>query len=165
MDDQFIQNWNGRINNSSRALFYSKICSFQFQEYLSIFNCAKHCTAMTRLRVSSHRLQIEAGRWHKPNKIPRENRTCVTCNILEDEYHFILECATYAELRKRYINKYYFNRPNMHKFITLITSKVLKSSTIWVYLFSMLLKREIESCMVDVSMFFGFYYCIFLSKL
>ena len=77
---------------------------------------------MTKLRVSSHRLQIEAGRWVKPNRIPVNERVCVFCNVLEDEFHFVLECKQYASLRTTYISKYYWNRPSMVKFIDLINT-------------------------------------------
>ena len=33
----------------------------------------------TRLRVSSHRLEIEAGRRSRPNRTPINERLCITC--------------------------------------------------------------------------------------
>ena len=66
LTDNFIQNWHSRIENSSRATFYNHIAMFQLQPYLDNLNVFKYCQAMTKLRVSSHRLQIEAGRWIKP---------------------------------------------------------------------------------------------------
>jgi len=45
---------------------------------------------MSRLRVSAHDLELLTGRWHKPNKIPRNDRNYKYCNILEDEFHFII---------------------------------------------------------------------------
>ena len=38
MHDNFIQNWNSRLRESSRASFYSGICSFHYQHYL---NCVR----------------------------------------------------------------------------------------------------------------------------
>ena len=78
---------------------------------------------LTRLRVSSHRLRIESGRWSKPNPTPVEQRTCIVCNRLEDEYHFVIECNLYTDLRVKYIPSYYRNRPNMQKFIELMSSE------------------------------------------
>jgi hypothetical protein len=37
LTDQFIQNWHGRLNDSSRTLFYRNIASFQSQPYLECF--------------------------------------------------------------------------------------------------------------------------------
>ena len=78
--------------------------------------------ALTRLRLSSHRLEIEAGRWHKPNPIPVNERKCQICHVLEDEFHFLFKCSLYNDIRKQYINRYYWNRPNIPKFIELIAN-------------------------------------------
>ena len=42
-----------------------------------------------RLRLSSHSMPIETGRW---TRVPRENRICPNCNVLGDERHFLYEC-------------------------------------------------------------------------
>ena len=65
--------------------------------------------------MSSHRLEIEVGRWARPNRIPLDQRNCRACNKLEDEFHFLLECRLYNEIRKKYIKKYYWDRPNTIK--------------------------------------------------
>ena len=36
LKDQFIQNWNGRLEESSRAIFCKHISSFGFKRYLNI---------------------------------------------------------------------------------------------------------------------------------
>ena len=86
LQDTFIQNWQSRINNSSRALFYRTIATFQFQPYLEKINISKFSTALSRLRVSSHRLSVESGRWVRPNSIPLSERKCILFNTLEDEF-------------------------------------------------------------------------------
>ena len=47
-------------------------------------------------------------------------------NGLEDEYHFTLVCPIYNGLRKQYIRKYFYVRPSVAKFVTLLNSKKLK---------------------------------------
>ena len=37
------------------------------------------------------------------NRIPIDERKCLTCNKLEDEFHFLLECSVYNDLRNQYI--------------------------------------------------------------
>ena len=37
------------------------------------------------------------------------------CNKVEDEFHFFLECELYSQIRKKYIKKFYWGRPNMIK--------------------------------------------------
>ena len=43
----------------------------------------------TKLRLSSHSLKVETGRW---SRIPRENRLCECGNAVEDEEHVLLFC-------------------------------------------------------------------------
>jgi hypothetical protein len=50
----------------------------------------------TKIRIRGHNLEIEKGRYCK---IPRILRLCKTCNKIEDEEHFILECTLNSKLR------------------------------------------------------------------
>ena len=136
LTDNFVQNWHSRLENSSRATFYRSIASFQYQPYLEIVNISKFCNAISKLRMSSHRLEIEAGRWVRVNRVPVNERKCVLCNAMEDEYHFVLECQRYIETRKKCIPKYYWQRPSMRKFIELINTdnnKLLRNVGSFVY--------------------------------
>lgn len=79
---------------------------------------------MTRLRLASHSLRIQTGRFG-PNRIDREHRTCLLCEKteVEDEFHFVLVCHVFADLRKKYIDKYYYVRPSAFKFIQLLQNE------------------------------------------
>ena len=79
--------------------------------------------ALCRLRLISHRLVIERGRW---TSIPRLDRKCTLCNELEDEYHVMLICPRYTVLRKKYLKKYYIVKPSMYKFVTLLNAENIK---------------------------------------
>ena len=70
------------------------------QPYLENLNVFKYMQAMSKLRMSSHRLAKESGRWTRPNRIPVNERKCRRCKLVEDEYHFVLECTIYIDLRK-----------------------------------------------------------------
>lgn len=120
--DVFTQEWHARLENSSRARCYITFSSFRYQTYLNVLNIGKYRKSLSQLRLSSHRLEVEVGRWAKPHKVPYENRKCKVCNTLEDEFHFLLECPLYTDLRKLYINKYFWRRPNMPKFIELLSA-------------------------------------------
>ena len=48
------------------------------------------------MRICDHNLEIERGRYYK---IPRQDRLCKTCNVLEDETHFILNCKINENIR------------------------------------------------------------------
>ena len=59
--------------------------NFKFQNYLEFFSVKRFRVALSKLRVSSHRLEsCEAGRWARPVKLAYDERKCRVCNILED---------------------------------------------------------------------------------
>ena len=104
------------LRNSSRASFYVTIAEFNPKTYLNSIKVLKFRTALARLRVSSHRLEIEASRWARP-RIPVGERKCSICNQIEDKYHFELECQLYKNLNRKYIDRFYWNRPSIYKFV------------------------------------------------
>ena len=65
-----------------------------------MFDALNHCAtaAITKLRLSSHKLEIEVGRW---NKITRDERICMTSELgkIENETHFSFECSKYTQKR------------------------------------------------------------------
>ena len=91
--------------------------------YLDVVKTQHHRVALTRLRTSNHRLAVESGRWHKPHVLPLIERTCSSCDDLGNEYHFLLVFPMYTESRRKYLPKYYHQRPNMLKFVELMSSK------------------------------------------
>ena len=60
-----VRNWNTDINDSIRARCYSVYADFRFQPYLNLINIENIRVALSRFRVSAHRLENETGRWHK----------------------------------------------------------------------------------------------------
>ena len=82
--------------------------------------------ALAKPRTSSHRLEVEMGRWARPERIAFENRKCKHCQILVDEFHFILECPLYSNIRTLYVKRYYYTRPNMFKLTELMSSNSKK---------------------------------------
>ena len=51
--------------------------------------------AFSRLKLSSHSMPIETGRW---NRTERESRICSYCRVLGDEEHYIYNCPTINRL-------------------------------------------------------------------
>ena len=66
----------------------------------------KHRQAVTKLRISSHRLPVESGRY---NNIPFDKRTCKLCNLNEvgNEQHYLMQCSNtlLKEIRYSFIQK------------------------------------------------------------
>ena len=66
-------------------------------------------------------LPVETGRWRR---IPRENRLCHLCHLdIGDEYHYLLTCNYFINLRRQYIDRTLFVRPNVMKFSMLLNTK------------------------------------------
>lgn len=100
---------------SSRAINYRLCSSFEFMSYLDAITVKKFRTGLTRLRLPSHSLCIETGRYSKSISTPINARKCPFCNILEDEYHFVFQCLLYAEYRLRYLPSYFRKCNNVPK--------------------------------------------------
>ena len=57
-----------------------------------------------KLRISSHKLRIETGRY---DNLPRGERLCnlCNCNRIEDETHFLLDCPSFSSIRDMFFSK------------------------------------------------------------
>ena len=50
-------------------------------------------------------------------------------NYIEDEYHFILVCSRYNDLRRKYFKQYYWRNPSAYKLVTLLSVINVKEMT------------------------------------
>ena len=94
LDSRYTEYWNRQMGKQHGKLdTYAKIKDkFGYEEYLDCIKVDKHQVALTRLRVSNHRLHVETGRYKRPY-IPRHERICELCQEeVEDEFHFICQC-------------------------------------------------------------------------
>ena len=83
LQDIYVQCWRSILNESSRASLYKHFSqTFCYKQHLDYVDDEKFRYALTRLRVASHRLSVEPGKWTKPNPILLGDRTCYTCNDL-----------------------------------------------------------------------------------
>ena len=86
---------SNEINQSPRAFFYRRIASFEFSDSLNMITIRKFRVVLAKFRVSSHRLEVEMGRWARPERTAFEDRKYKYCHKLEDEYHLLLECPLF----------------------------------------------------------------------
>ena len=108
----------------------------------------RYRNAITKIRSSSHPLEIERGRYTKP-KTPRSNRLCFKCKLIEDERHFVMNCILYEEERCMFFYKVTRKEPMFsamsteEKFISLMSSKDAQILT-WLgkFLFQIFRKRN-----------------------
>lgn len=107
---QYIVQWQYDMLQSSKLTLYRMLnvdCDVT-QEYLHILDLKPYRSGLAKLRCSSHNLQIEKGRH---SNLLLADRICELCHktdnstILEDEYHFVIHCPSYNDLRVEYLGE------------------------------------------------------------
>ena len=90
-DDGYISTdlFSGHNQEKSIFLYITLDRDFTMAKYLNTITIQSNRKAMSHLRLSSHKLMIERGRW---KKIVHADRTCLHCHVLEDEYHVVIVC-------------------------------------------------------------------------
>ena len=84
---------------------------YKFEKYLQIKD-TKHKAALTKLRISTHKLHIEeTGRYirydedlKKYTNIPKDERRRQK-NEVEDEYHFLFKCQRNLAMKREFLNQ------------------------------------------------------------
>ena len=97
---------------------------FELERYL-LCTDGKIRRSLCKFRTNNSRIPKVIGRY---NNIPRNQRYCTLCledQKIGDAYHLLLECKNPVihDLRKKYIPKYFYCRPNMLKCIELLQCK------------------------------------------
>ena len=124
--DMYLQKWYSEINNSPRLESY---CIFKHnynnELYLSCIKESKYRIALARFRTPSHNLSIEKDRHIN---LTRDQRLCKSCNMktIESEYHFLLVCPMYRELRLNYFKPCFCHWSSFTKFESLLSQKSKK---------------------------------------
>ena len=67
----------------------------------------------TRLRTSSHFLEIERGRYVNKNEC---DRLCSLCKTVENEFHFVMVCPLYEDLRYDFLSEIYYMFPFLQQY-------------------------------------------------
>ena len=102
---------------TNKSLVYRKHkTEFKMKSYLTQVTNTSHRRALTKLRLSDQKLEIESGRHIRP-KINRENRTCKLCSKpnkqapIKDEVHFITRCDNFMQIKN--LRNEFFSEINM----------------------------------------------------
>ena len=68
---------------------------YEMEPYLYLVKNPKYRIAISKIRTSSHKLEIERGQYTRLIT-PIEKRICHLCKVVEDEFHFMLQCYIYT---------------------------------------------------------------------
>ena len=110
--DCHIQEWRQSVDKNHKLCIYKQIkVMYEPSLYLSVLKEKKYISSIAKLRCSDHRLKIETGR-HMNIALPLEERICMYCyrsvdkNYIEDEYHFLIVCPAYDDIRNEYLTHF-----------------------------------------------------------
>ena len=78
------------------------------EKYVTINLTSSERSVLSQLRFGILPLAVETGRFINQ---PLEQRLCKTCNVIEDEWHFIFDCELYNDER----NMFFENICNQHR--------------------------------------------------
>ena len=147
--DCYVQEWHEDLQcNKKLSILKSIKLDFEPSEYLCVLRDKKYISAMAKMRCSDHTLSIERGRYS--NKT-REERICKYCFenhneiIIENEYHFLIKCPVYKELRDQYITSYISKLNNVNTdivYVLLGSKDETIIASLSVYIHKALVKRK-----------------------
>ena len=117
----FYKHFTPLLKTSKLDVFRRIDKQFKPEKYITSVDNVKHRVSLTRFRCSAHKLMVEEGRYRRP-KIAHGLRKCSLCSmdVVEDDYHFLLTCPAYSDIRKRLLSKYYCRWLSINKFIKLL---------------------------------------------
>ena len=99
--------------------------NLKIESYLKILSKSSYIP-LIKFRTANHKLPVEIGRWEN---IPHAEWKCTLCNKndIGDEFHYLLVCPYFATERTRLLKPYFFRRPNILKFKSLLvcTNKII----------------------------------------
>lgn len=101
-------------SDESKLFLYSKLkSSIGLEKYLSELTSFKYRQILAKFRTSDHCLQIETGRY---KNIPRQQRLCNICKVVEDECHFLLNCKLNEQKRKELLETIKLDFPDFEHY-------------------------------------------------
>ena len=71
--------------------------------YVCIVAQKKYRSAYTKFRCGVALIKIETSRYCV-NRVPSEARLCMQCSRIEDEFHVIMQCPLYDDIRSSCLN-------------------------------------------------------------
>ena len=121
LSDLYIQEWNEKVNVSSKGKQYILFKdNLNFEKYL-IRVSKFYYDKIIKYRTGNHRPPIETGRW---DDTPLNERKCNVCNKngIGDEYHYLFSCDFFKNERNLYLKQYFYVNLNICKYRELFTS-------------------------------------------
>ena len=124
------------FNNNDRKYSNYRLfkTTFEFKNYL-IKTPYQFLKFIIRFRIRNHRLPIETGSWSGIKSVERKCPLCKCSSSIPDEFHYLLECKSLENERKRVIDKNHYTNPNVIHFKSLMSCLNIQSRYIKLFKF------------------------------
>tara|TARA_B110000196_G_scaffold86649_1_gene75141 strand:- start:271 stop:3555 length:3285 start_codon:yes stop_codon:yes gene_type:complete len=123
LENQFLQEWSFEVYRNRKCVIYRNIKDTpSLEHYLSKLNFIER-RILCRFRTGNHKLPITESRYVAGGR-GVDVTQCKLCKLSDlcDEYHVLFVCKFFVEQRKKYLKKYFYNRPNTLKMHALFNS-------------------------------------------
>ena len=124
LNDIDRQNWNDEVNRN-RLCFNYRIFKQEvvLEDYLLKLEVGDRIS-LCKFRCGNHKLPVAKCRYLSDQ--PMEMCPLCNLNVQGDEFHYVLVCPVLNDVRKRYVKKYHYTRPNVLKFHQLFNTTSVK---------------------------------------
>ena len=78
--------------------------NYATEPYVKIIIQRKYRSAYARFRCGVAPIKLETGRYGQ-NRLPVDQRLCESCGVVEDEYHVLMDCEMYRDIRHDLFNE------------------------------------------------------------
>ena len=104
MQKKYISYWNHTLQHSQKLNFYYKIkTNYSPSAYLDLTRKNPSGKTLVKLRICSHKLRIETGRYDNIRKVTKGY--AISAIVIEDETHFLLDCPSFSSIRDMFFSK------------------------------------------------------------
>ena len=109
---QFLREINTKPKLRTYKLFKN---TYESEPYVTRYLSRSSRSIFSQFRTGILPLRIETGRY---NNVPLQDRLCVYCQEeeIEDEFHFLLECPLYTDMRQDLLSQCNQLEPNFQDF-------------------------------------------------
>ena len=74
--------------------------NYDTEQYVKVITQKRYRSAYAKFRCGVTPIKLETCRYgFLINRIPVDQRLCESCNVVEDEFHVIMHCSLYDEIR------------------------------------------------------------------
>ena len=113
MKDIDLQHWHSEVNTNSLCVFYRIVKEHnEIEPYLTSLRY-KSRISLTKFKFGANNLLNSISRRDQTDQVA----ICSLCQAgnLGDEYHYVMECAYFYDMRKKLIPEYFWTCPNSYK--------------------------------------------------